>query len=203
MPQAHAVPITTSSSTLGDRLLLATELLAFAVKGSIPFRWGIQCKFSKGGTEGSVRDDDFRDVEGILRSSRFASQGLQGYMLVTNRKVVQNVIERLQGIDKASQFRTAVMDGLRLPKAIEIHEIIRAKYFNESGMGSEELGVPGYVSELNLAGRGPTIPLTNLFGGQERRLDATIDSGANLTVLPKEIAEDLGIPPQSRVVLSA
>src|SRR4051812_11026473 len=77
--------------------LFATELVSFAISGSQPFRWGIQCKFSTSGRQRAVNDRDIRDVEGTLRSERFYAQHLRGYMLITNRRVSQNVIERLAG----------------------------------------------------------------------------------------------------------
>src|SRR2546425_12726370 len=79
--------------------LFATELVPFTVQGRIPFRWAIQCKFSRKGVNESVNDAEVRDIEGILRSERYQAQELRGYLLVTNRKVTQNVIERLRGTD--------------------------------------------------------------------------------------------------------
>ena len=80
--------------------ILATELIPFAIQGQKPFRWAIQCKFSALGLKGSVNDRDVQDVEGILRSERYTAQELRGYLLVTNRQIVQNVVERLRGIDR-------------------------------------------------------------------------------------------------------
>src|ERR1039458_9272142 len=59
--------------------LFATELLPFAVQGRTPFRWAIQCKFSSHPHNKSVNDEEVRDVEGLLRSERYASQNLRGY----------------------------------------------------------------------------------------------------------------------------
>jgi hypothetical protein len=87
--------------------LFATELLPFAIQGRTPFRWAVQCKFSSDGQQSSVNDREIRDVEGLLRSERYVVQEPRGYMLATNRKIVQNVVERLRGIDRRSQYRTA------------------------------------------------------------------------------------------------
>ncbi len=73
--------------------LISTELIPFAVQGSQPFRWGIQCKFSTTGNKKSVNDGEIRDIEGILRSDRYSTHSLRGYMVITNRRITQNVIE--------------------------------------------------------------------------------------------------------------
>ena len=79
--------------------LFATELVPYTIQGRVPFRWAIQCKFSEKGTAKAVNDSEIKDVEGILRSERYSAQDARGYMFVTNRRLVQNVIERLRGIN--------------------------------------------------------------------------------------------------------
>lgn len=94
--------------------ILATELVPFAFHGPRPLRWGIQCKYSRPGGRRAVTDNEIRDVVGILRSKRYESYGLGGYMVVTNRRVSQNVIERLLGIDSTSEYRASWLDGAKL-----------------------------------------------------------------------------------------
>jgi hypothetical protein len=79
--------------------IIATELVSMTFQGARPFRWGIQCKFSNPGGRRAVTESEIRDVEGVLRSSRYQNHGLLGYMVITNRRVSQNVAERLLGID--------------------------------------------------------------------------------------------------------
>jgi hypothetical protein len=100
--------------------LFATELVNFAFQGSRPLRWGIQCKFSFDPGRQAVKPDEVQDVEGILRSDRYASQKPQGYLLITNKRVSQNVVERLQGLDRSSSFRASYLDGDQL--LLHLHE---------------------------------------------------------------------------------
>ena len=85
--------------------LFASELIPFSIQGIRRLRWAIQCKFSSDTTRRSVSDRDVRDIEGILRSDRYQAQNIEGYLLITNRRITQNVIERLRGIDRQSQYQ--------------------------------------------------------------------------------------------------
>ena len=179
--------------------LIGTEQLRFAVQGPTPFRWGVQCKFSTTGRGGSVNDQDIQDVEGILRSSRFASENLRGYLLITNRRVSQNVVERLAGTDRASQFRTAIMDGAVLQHHLDNNPRLVSKYFNPSTAEFRAIGTPTVVKsgETYL-----TIPITLATSKQSVTIEATIDTGATVTVVPRAIMDALGIAEKSRVRLS-
>ncbi len=110
--------------------MFATEMVAFAFQGARPIRWGIQLKFSEKGTEKSVNDIEIRDVEGILRSARFSSQKVQGYMLITNRRVVQNVVERLRGIDNQTEFHATYIDGYQLSQYLSEQPKLLNEYFS-------------------------------------------------------------------------
>lgn len=122
--------------------LIATESLGFAIQGPRSFRWGVQCKFSLSGTRRSVGDAEIRDVEGILRSDRYSAHKLQGYMVVTNRRVSQNVVERLRGIDRESPFRCCHIDGVRLEQFLLDFPHLITKYFGEVKRATSSLGKP-------------------------------------------------------------
>jgi hypothetical protein len=129
--------------------LFATELVSFAISGSQPFRWGIQCKFSTSGRQRAVNDREIRDVEGTLRSDRFHAQDLRGYMLITNRRVSQNVLERLAGINRGSPYRTSYIDGTKLQHLLSENPMIIDKYFGEVRRElHRHLGIPMIVPLL-------------------------------------------------------
>lgn len=112
--------------------IFATELVPFTIQGRVPFRWAVQCKFSSDPSDKSVNDREVRDVSGVLLSERYAEKRPKGYMLVTNRSIVQNVVERLRGIEGAMQFRTARVDGTQLTKLLEDQELLRDTYFGDA-----------------------------------------------------------------------
>ena len=109
--------------------LFATQTISFAFDTQ-PFTWAVQCKFSKKPKK-AVSDSEIRDVEGILRSSRYQVLKPKGYMLVTNRHITQNVIERLRGINDQTRFRTCSVDGMRLTSLVHAHNELLSKYFAE------------------------------------------------------------------------
>jgi hypothetical protein len=109
--------------------LFATQTISFAFD-SQPFTWAVQCKFSKT-PEKAVNDSEVKDVEGILRSSRFQSLHPKGYMLVTNRRISQNVVERMRGINDGTAFRTCAIDGRRLTSLVGANAELVFKYFTE------------------------------------------------------------------------
>lgn len=111
--------------------IIATELVPMTFQGTRPFRWGIQCKFSKPGGRRAVNESEIRDVEGILRSNRYQKYGLQGYMVITNRRVSQNVAERLLGIDSSSPYRAAWIDGSKLAQYLSEHPDLLDSYFSD------------------------------------------------------------------------
>ncbi len=110
--------------------ILATEMVEFSFRGARPVRWGIQCKFSVPTGRRQVSESEIRDVEGVLRSDRFSRHDLGGYMLITNRRVSQNLTERLRGIDQQTQFRTAIVDGHALEAHMAEEPEVAAVYFD-------------------------------------------------------------------------
>lgn len=109
--------------------LFATQTISLGFD-SQPFTWAVQCKFSKEPRK-AVNDSEVKDVEGVLRSSRNQTLRPKGYMLLTNRLISQNVIERLRGIDDQSDFRTSALDGTRLTSLINADLKLFTKYFME------------------------------------------------------------------------
>jgi len=184
--------------------LIATELLSFGLAGPRAFRWGIQCKFSVTGTRSSVTDSDVRDVEGILRADRFAGQELRGYMLVTNRKIAQNVVERLRGIDRRAIFRATWIDGAQFQELLSECPPLLHKYFSEISLLTHYLGDPILVSEVTEAGfvvevgvglpsRTPTM--------ETIRVKALLDTGAAITAVPAAVLYQLGAQPINSVAI--
>ncbi|ESA38466.1 hypothetical protein N836_31490 [Leptolyngbya sp. Heron Island J] len=127
--------------------LFATELVTFTVQGSVPFRWAIQCKYSSEPSDKSVKASEISDISGILRSQRYAVQKPQGYMLVTNRRITQTVVERLRGINDTTEFRTARIDGDRVESMLSEKPEISDAFF-----GSQILGTPA-ITARNPKGR--------------------------------------------------
>ena len=126
--------------------VFATQSISFAFD-THPFTWAVQCKFSASPSK-AVNDSEIRDVEGILRSSRFQSLRPRGYLLVTNRRISQNVVERLRGINDQSEFRTCGIDGNRLMSLLHVNPGIVLKYFTNPGDGRP---VGGEVKQLQAA----------------------------------------------------
>lgn len=183
--------------------IFATELVPFTFQGRIPFRWAIQCKYSAAGQRGSVNDREVRDVEGLLRSDRCQGQDPRGYLLITNRKIVQNVVERLTGIDRRSQFRTARVDGAELEKLLANHAEITDFYFAEkdASLGELLLVIPPKPYPRN-----PRYPDVNVEirapGGKSGiRIPARIDMLSGLSLIPFGMAETLGAPVIGRTVV--
>lgn len=161
--------------------LLATELVHLAVPGPQPFRWGIQCKFSTKRKGRAVNDSDVRDVEGILRSDRFQGQDLRGYMLITNRRVSQNVVERLSGINRKSHFRTCYIDGTRLQQLLTENSILMERFFSEGRQAVRSLGAPLVVPILH------QINLVNFINNAGEDLEEQVS-------FPPAINVEVGIP---------
>lgn len=184
--------------------LLATEPVSFAVQGRIPFRWAVQCKFSTKGTRSSISDQDIRDVEGILRSDRFASQHLRGYLLITNAKVSQNVVERLKGIDRHSTFRTAIIDGASLEQKLLDNPSIIKRALNRFDPSS--LGKPLAVF-LSADRKGVNVPRIEVKLGKtnDSKIPATaiIDTGATVSAIPHALARQLNLEPVSVIQMSS
>lgn len=181
--------------------LFATELVPFAIQGRTPFRWAIQCKFSKKAGQASVNDNEVRDVEGILRSERYQGQAPRGYMLVTNRHIVQNVIERLRGIDRNSSFRTARLDYSQLVSLLLEHPEIIDRYFSHLDEIPLSLGFPDAVISSKHDGQERLIPTVTI---RVQDLNSTkppitthavLDTAAEVSVIPTSIIEKLEIPP--------
>ena len=178
--------------------ILATELIPFAIQGRKPFRWAIQCKFSALGLKGSVNDRDVQDVEGILRSERYTAQEIRGYLLVTNRQIVQNVVERLRGIDRNSNWRTARVDGAALESLLFEHPRLINRYFPSPESDRGALGTPRLIATPIATGRSGkrlskvAVEVRNPTNGVVVKTDAIIDTGAEMTTIPRQVAEELG-----------
>jgi MraZ protein len=102
--------------------------VVYGFKHSQAFKWAVQCKFSRS-LQKAVNDKEVRDIEGILRSSRYQSEKFNGYMLITNRRISQNVIERLRGINDQTSFRTWPIDGIELSLLLQEHKTVACRYF--------------------------------------------------------------------------
>lgn len=185
--------------------LLATEFIPFVIQGRVPFRWAIQCKFSEKGQKApAVNATEVQDVEGILRSSRFASEQLRGYMLITNRKVAQNVIERLNGIDQSSQFRTARIDGAQLETMLDGQQGLLDFYFDIDAKLRKRFGEPTMLVPASDIG-GPSLPSfsVELISDSDPyircALEAIVDTGAAISAIPVKAAIDLGLPPTGMI----
>jgi len=182
--------------------LFATELLPFTVQGRTPFRWAIQCKFSVKGTVTSVNDTEVRDVEGILRSDRYQMQEPRGYMLITNRKIVQNVVERLRGVDRRSQYRTARMDGSHLESLLAEHLELLERYFGERRYGPSGFGKPVVIVSPPAGDSrfSPPSILVELSGPTgtptlSTKVRAILDTGASMSIVPKKMIDALALKP--------
>ena len=173
--------------------LIATELVSFAIQGQRPFKWGIQCKFSANGTRASVNDREIRDVTGIISSDRYSSHDLRGYMLVTNRNIVQNVVERLRGINRTSAFRTASVDGHELKHRLADHPEVVQKYFGEAKTVVRKLGQPIITSQLHDSQYIVEIQVKTKPEHSPVTLRALLDTGAELSVLPRIVADQLRV----------
>lgn len=173
--------------------LIATELLSFAVQGAQPFRWGIQCKFSKTGMQMSVNDSEIKDVEGILRSDRYAVHDLRGYMIITNRKIVQNVLERLRGINRGSQFRTTYIDGTQLQHRLAEHPEVIEKYFGEAKESIQNLGQPITVAGVDEISKFfLDVEISSPSKSEDSiTVKAILDTGAQMSVVPQKTIEHL------------
>ena len=186
--------------------LFATELLPFAIQGRTPFRWAIQCKFSVKADEASVSDHEIRDVEGILRSERYHAQTPRGYMLVTNRRIVQNVIERLRGIDRSSPFRTARIDKSQFESLLSEYPEIVERYFGDTEGLRVRLGSPLVIASASGQSShslpNVTIRIRSMAATtQILSTPATIDTAAQVSAIPRHLATRLGLIPHDFVVL--
>ena len=171
--------------------LIATELVPFAIQGAQPFRWGIQCKFSKTSIEKSVNDSEIRDVTGILNSDRYSVHDLRGYMVITNRKIVQNVMERLRGINRTTAFRTAYIDGVQLQNRLAEFPDLIEKYFGEIKTTTEGYGKALVVSDMNVNTDNPfEIEISPVHDEHTAiKSKALLDTGADVSIIPKRIIE--------------
>jgi hypothetical protein len=179
--------------------LFATELLPYTIQGRIPFRWAIQCKFSVKGTTTSVNDSEIKDVEGILRSERYATQDARGYMLVTNRRIVQNVIERLRGIDRKSQFRTTRIDGSHLEALLSAQPQLLKKVFGAQGLEAGGLGTPDAIifppdgsRQSERFSMPIEIGVLDKIDTPSIKVNAIVDTGASNTCIPLSVLSSLG-----------
>lgn len=180
--------------------IFATELVPFAIQGRTPFRWAIQCKFSDTGLQNSVNDREIRDVEGILRPERYLAQDPRGYMLITNRRIVQNVIERLRGVDRRSQYRTARLDGAGLNSVLGDHPEISNRYFGCKSVLDRRVPqlvvtpVASGFSGKSLARVAMEIRTTDSGNTKAISSFGIIDTGAQITCIPRELVDEIGAP---------
>jgi hypothetical protein len=186
--------------------LFATELLPFTVQGRTPFRWAIQCKFSNKGSAASVNDAEIKDVEGILRSERYQAQDPRGYMLVTNRKIVQNVIERLRGIDRRSHYRTARVDGSHLQSMLDDNSQVIERFFKKRNYGPYEFGKPSVIVSPPAGGSifsqpSISIEVQNPSGTRSLKAHAILDTGSPISVVPHTTIPLLRLSPKGMAAL--
>lgn len=183
--------------------LFATQPILFGFDIQ-PFTWAVQCKFSKK-PNAAVNDKEIRDVEGILRSSRVKSQNPRGYLLVTNRRIAQNVIERLRGINDESLFKTCAIDGNRLTSLVSSNGDLIQKYFTDP----MQRAVPS-AQVQNIRWDPSKMALDPLLTVELHspsrpskviKCDAIIDTGAKVSVVPKHIADELDDGLSSRVLI--
>lgn len=164
--------------------ILATELLPFALKGKTPFRWGVQCKFTKDpASANAVGESDVRDVEATLSDPRFGDPRPQGYALISNRKVTVTVSSRLRGIDERGAFRTATLSWPDLEAAVAADPQIVRKYFGPENEELTNLGPPAVVASI-AEQRSPKIEVDVAFGSARERIAASIDTGSVKTFVP-------------------
>jgi predicted aspartyl protease len=183
--------------------LFATELLPYATKGPVSFVWGVQCKFSaEPHRSKGVTVSDIRDVEGLLRASRFRGHSPHGYMLVTNRGVTNTVIDRLHGIDQQSRFRTSVVDGAQLEQLLSAQDRVVSKFFAAPGAEVLDLGTPIVVVDAAYDAEGASLSIDLRSGSQSVTARALLDTGASITVVPRELISQLGAPSLGNVQVS-
>lgn len=184
--------------------LLATELVPYTMQGKRSLRWLVQCKFSANGAAKAVKDNEIKDVQGILRSDRFAAQRPGGYMVVTNRKIANNVVERLRGIDRDSRYRSAWVDCTRLEQLLADHPEVQELYFGTDSCRLPSLGPPeAIVSPRSGFSGAPRVTVRVGVPGTDRNtmVEATLDSGASCTVIPFRLVKELKLRARSIVAL--
>lgn len=184
--------------------LVASELVGFAIQGQRPFRWGIQCKFSVDGKRRAVADRDVTDVEGILRSDRYLPHAVRGYLLMTNRRVAQNVVERLQGIDRQSQFRATYLSGAHFEQMLAERPHLIDKYFVALPELRHRVGRPTLLSRLDQTTyRGhfvlPIEVRNALHPEKVIKLNGILDSGSDISSIPREVLKRLDLNPSDFV----
>lgn len=173
--------------------LIASEPLRFAIQGTRLFPWGIQCKFSKSGIKKAVSDHEVRDVEGIIRSDRYSTHRLRGYMVVTNRRVSQNVVERLGGIDRRSPYRTAYLDGEKLGQYLKADPALIDKHFGAFSSAVARLGASSVAGQLQDDSGLMTVPVMLWADDPKKavRVDAVLGIGVTRTAMPGGVLDRL------------
>ncbi|GEM_PF-5101514 len=169
--------------------LFATQFVYLGFEEYTSFRWAIQSKFSLKPGRRSVSDSDVKDVEGILRSKRYSAENLRGYLLVTNRRVSQNVYERLRGIDSRSQYRTSVLEGPKLELLLEGKSALIDRYFGNTEREISGLGAP-VLSRSWIGNNDFSIPLSLRSRDSTNtwfETAAGIDFGADILYLPNAL----------------
>ena len=174
--------------------LLASELVSFAFQGQRPFRWGIQCKFSVAGKHRAVTDRDVSDVEGILRSDRYVQHALRGYLLMTNRRVAQNVVERLQGIDRQSQFRATYTTGEDFEQMLINRPHLVDKYFVVLPDLRRRIGRPTLLSPISHDNLVVPVEVKDAFFPEKVvKVEGIFDQGADISTIPGYVVKVLNL----------
>lgn len=190
--------------------LLATQRLSFGFNDAQEFKWAVQCKFSKS-TRRALSDREIKDIEGVLRSSRYAAEKLNGYMIITNRRIGQTVVERLRGINDGTEFRTSALDGGRMNVMLQAHEEIVERYFDVLGRLTGTRGSGILVPWKGASGKSgpePRVAITVRSPDPKSeahavRCPALLDTGAAVTVVPSQVAEAAELPQVGVVKLSS
>jgi hypothetical protein len=183
--------------------ILATELVPFTFGGRRPLRWAIQCKFSVHAEKSSLRSEEFGDMDTVFRSERLSGHNLRGYMLVTNRRVTQNVIGLLQ--DTACRFghRTMIIGANDLSNLLGAHSSIADLYFGEQRHRFAHLGPPAEAMTTTGAAHGPNIMVQVEAPFDPRRrvsTEAVVNMGSSLSMLPESVLAPLGVTASQKML---
>jgi predicted aspartyl protease len=113
-------------------------------------------------------------------------------MLITNRRVSQNVVERLRGIDRQSPFRTAIINGDQFTALLGEHHSVYRRHFGHARIGM--VGSEPYATARSDRGDQPQIDVIfeDQRAGQSVGCKGIIDPAATLSVIPREVAAALG-----------
>jgi hypothetical protein len=183
--------------------ILATELVPFTLGGRRPLRWAIRCEFSPNGEKSILRPEEFQEIDSVFRSERLTCHNLRGYMLVTNRRVTQNVIGLLQETACRFGHRTMIIGATELANLLGTHRSIVDNYFGEHRHRFAHLGPPAEASTAACAAHGPNIIVQVEAPFDPRRrlsTEAVVNMGSSLSMLPESVLTPLGIAPSQKML---